>query len=356
MRNLGNIKRVVIKVGTAVISRKDNTLNKDYFKSLSRQVAKLRKNGIQVLIVSSGAISAGINELDIKQISRDIKIMQMCASVGQATLMNEYKKHFSKYNINIAQVLLTYNVFHNRKTFLNLRNCVDELLRNNIIPIFNENDVVSIDEINASFGDNDYLSALIATSFDAELLLMLSGVSGLHTRNPKKDKHAKLIKEVTEITPEMKRQAKGKSRLGLGGMDSKLEAAKKCMHSGTSMILADGNEKDIIIKAVEGRDVGTVFYSNGGGKSSKERWILITRPEGTIEIDSNAEKALRKGKNLLPVGIVRIEGRFSKGNIVDIKCNKNTIGKLVTEHSAEELRKGLNSHGNVNKKGNIVIL
>ncbi|MCK5283316.1 MAG: glutamate 5-kinase [Nanoarchaeota archaeon] len=335
MRDFSNAKRIVVKVGTNVLTKK-NAIDSDYIKKIANEISKLVDKGIKVILVSSGAIGFGSMKLKLKQKPRDIKLRQALAAIGQRILMNEYAKAFDKYNVEVAQILLTYDVISERKTFLNLRNCVENLLKMNIVPIINENDVISIDEIGTRFGDNDRLSAMVASKIDADLLILLSDIDGLYTDNPKKNKNAKKLKIVKKITPDIEKFAgKSGSIFAVGGMKSKIDAAKITMRAGCSMVIAPGRKHNIISDIIDGKEIGTLFLAERR-ISSRKRWIINAKPNGKIIINECAEKVLKEGKSsLLPIGITSIEGSFKKGDVVVI----NDFAKAVPDLSSKEIDK-----------------
>lgn len=356
MRSL-KIKRVVIKIGTNIICKKDGAVDRHYIDDIARQLVELGKKKIQSIIVTSGAIGTGSAELNLDGRQKSIAEKQACAAVGQPSVMLAYHEAFRKYGKSVGQVLLTYGAFSDRKRYLDLRRTIDELFSMGAIPIVNENDVISTDEIEESFGDNDKLSALVASKIDADLLLMLTDVDGLYDRNPETDKNAKLISEIDEITKDIERMAgTRKNERSVGGMKTKIAAAKIAMQSGCSMIIANGRSENVIIRAVSGDDIGTLFtpkrkYSN------KERWILFGSPRGKIVVDSGAERALREGKSLLPWGIDLVEGKFKEGDIVRI----GDFAKGIVNYSSIELmqlkEKCLNERkAGLQKSGNMVVI
>lgn len=328
-------KRIVVKIGTNIICNSDGTIDKKYIADVARQIIELEKRNIQTIIVTSGAIGTGSAELGLDGKQKSIAEKQACAAVGQPTVMLAYHEAFKKYGKSVGQVLLTYGAFSDRKRYLDLRRTMDELFSLGAIPIVNENDVISTDEIEEVFGDNDKLSALVASKIDADLLLMLTDVDGLYDRNPEFDKNARLISEIDEITKDIERMAgTKKNERSVGGMKTKLAAAKIATQSGCSMIIANGRVENVILRAVRGEEIGTLFtpkkrYSN------KERWILFGSPRGKLFIDSGAERALREGKSLLPWGIDAIEGRFKEGDIVRI----GDFAKGIVNYSSSELSK-----------------
>jgi glutamate 5-kinase len=334
MRDM-KIRRVVIKVGTNTLCTKGGTLDFKYIDDLARQVVELGKKNIQSIIVTSGAIGSGRSELELNRRQTDIAEKQACAAVGQTTVMLAYRDAFRKYGKSVGQILLTYGAFSDRARYLNLRETIDELFRMGVVPVVNENDVISTDEIEESFGDNDKLSALVASKIDADLLMMLTDVDGLYDRNPMTDWHAKLISTIDEITKDIERIAgvKKDSR-SVGGMKTKITAAKIAMQSGCYMVIANGRLENVVLRIVKGEKVGTLFtpkrrYSN------RERWILFASPRGKIFVDTGAERALREGKSLLAVGIDDVEGGFEEGDVVRI----GGFAKGISNFSADDIRK-----------------
>lgn len=332
MRDI-KVKRVVIKVGTNTLCRKDGTLDFSYIEDLARQVVELDKRKIQSIIVTSGAIGSGSSELGLKGRQTDIAEKQACAAVGQTTVMLAYRDAFKKYGKSVGQILLTYGAFSDRERYLSLRKTIDELFQMGVVPIINENDVISTDEIEESFGDNDKLSALVASKIDADLLIMLTDVDGLYDRNPSADKGAKLIRTVDEITKDIERIAGARRSVrSVGGMKTKITAAKMAMQSGCYMVIANGRLDNVVTRIAKGEEIGTLFtpkrrYSN------RERWILFASPRGKIFVDSGAERALREGKSLLPLGIDDVEGDFREGDVVRI----GDFAKGISNFSCDEI-------------------
>ncbi|NQU98515.1 glutamate 5-kinase [Candidatus Woesearchaeota archaeon] len=356
-----NPERIVVKIGTSTLT-KEGSLDKKFIQSLADEIANLKREGKEIVLVSSGAIGAGCSELGIKTKSQDVKMQQATAAIGQGLLMQAYHDAFTKYDIKIGQILLTYEDFSDRKTYLNLRNSMNTIISLGAIPIVNENDAISINEIGPSFGDNDKLSALVASKLEADTLIIMSDINGLYDKNPKKNKDAKLIKRVTEISEKIEFNAgKSGSSFGLGGMKSKIEAAKICMTAGVYMIICDGREKEVITKIIDRKEVGTIFIPNNH-LNNKKRWIIEAKAKGTITVDEGAKKAMKNGKHLLPIGITKVEGRFESGDIVNIQ-NKKVFAKTIIDYSSEELEKmkGKKSsenkrNGNVTRKDNLVFV
>ena len=259
MRNI-KAKRIVVKIGTNVMTNRNGTLNLSLMKSLIGQMGKIKKMGKDIIIITSGAIGAGMKELHLNSKPKDVVMQQVCASIGQHILMSNYKAFFNRHGFKVAQILLTYNDFTNKRTFIYLKNSLNKLLDLGIIPIINENDPISIDEIGPSFGDNDILSALIASKIGAELLLILTDVDGLFDKNPS-HKNAKLIKEVANIDKRIESLGGNPNGLGLGGMKTKIKAAKIATKSGTTVVIANGKKDNILLEILRNEDIGTIFYA-----------------------------------------------------------------------------------------------
>ncbi len=339
MRNFTKVKRVVIKLGTNILSS-NGAVDVKFISSIAGQIHKLLDQQRQVLIVSSGAIGMGAGELEIKDRVTDIVMRQACAAIGQPLLMHEYKKAFAKSDIKIAQVLMTADVLDNRKTYLNLRNSVEKLLELGVVPIVNENDSVSTEEIGSAFGDNDKLSALVASKIDADLLIILSDIDAFYDKDPRKNQDAKIIGEVVELTDEILSKAGDPgSTHSTGGMKTKLQAAKIASSAGCRIVIANGRETDILARILSGENLGTVFMPKCR-LSNRKRWILNSSPEGTITIDTGAVQALKSRKSLLAKGVTNVEGKFEAGAVVMI----NDIAKAVCDFSSDELSKVAGKH------------
>ncbi len=317
MRDI-SVTRAVIKIGTNTICDEGGKVDSEYLDGIARQVLELEKMGIQSIIVTSGAIGSGSSELKLDDVQKDIPHKQACAAVGQAALMLTYREAFARHDKSVGQLLLTYDAFSDHKVYLNLRKTVDALFELGVIPIVNENDVISTDEIGGTFGDNDKLSALVASKVDADLLILLTDVDGLYDRNPETDKDAHFIDTVDEITKDIEMMAGGgTSGRSKGGMKTKINAARIAMGAGCNTVIANGRAEDVIVRVVRGENLGT-FFSAKALYSNRERWILYASPRGKITIDAGAEKALRDGGSLLPCGVTSVEGRFKEGDVVRI--------------------------------------
>ena len=335
-------KRIVIKVGTSTLTDDNHRLAPDKVEKLASEIVELRRRGKEVILVSSGAIGAGIGKLNLKQRPRDIKLLQATAAVGQSILMSTYDRYFSAYGQTIAQLLLTHADFLSRQRYLNLRNTLLTLLKSGVIPIVNENDTTAVDEIKV--GDNDNLSALVASNLEADLLIILTDTDGLFTRDPRRSKRAELIPVVRDITPEIERIAdRGEKTSSVGGMRTKIEAAKLAMNAGIPVIIANGAEENILLRIVEGEPVGTRFLPRKSDRmNDREHWIrFISPPRGRIKVDEGAKAALvAKGGSLLPSGIIEVEGTFMPGDIVSITDSHGIeFARGITNYSSVEIEK-----------------
>jgi len=334
--------RIVAKFGTSLLTGGSDHLNQDIMSSLVAQVAQLHKQGLELLIVSSGAIASGKHKLGLTKELRGIPFKQVLASVGQSRLMQTYEQLFSQHNITVAQALLTKADLSDRAGYLNARNTLLALLELRVLCIVNENDVVAVDEIQeAKFGDNDNLSAMVANLVDANLLLILTDTAGLYTADPHRDPDARLISQVDRIDSEIERLAADTpGRLGTGGMIAKIEAAKLATASGVTVIIADGRESDIILRLASGEAIGTHFVPTTSKLESRKRWMLSgLSTKGKLVIDSGAALALRKqNRSLLAAGINQIEGRFQRGDIVNIYDPQGArLGCGITNYSSDDI-------------------
>ncbi len=347
MRNFESVKKIVVKIGTNTLT-KEGTIEIDtaYVSQIVRQINSLLKTGRQVVIITSGAIGMGSGQLGLREKIQGIKMQQACAAIGQPLLMAEYRKSFARYGVTVAQILLTAEVLNHRKTYLNLRNSIETLLKLGVVPVLNENDSVSTDEIGSAFGDNDRLSALVASKIDADLLIMLSDIDALYDKDPRKSADAKPISTVYEITDEILQSAGKKgSKYATGGMKTKIEAAKIASNAGCRIVLADGRLKNVIGRIIEGAEIGTVFMPKRK-LSNRCRWILNSVPAGVINIDAGAMQAVCNRKSLLPSGIILVKGSFEAGAVVMLNDN----AKAVTNFSSSQLKAVAGKHSTEIKK------
>ncbi len=343
-------RRLVVKLGTSLLTGGSDHLNHEIMSGLVDQVAQLHKQGLDLLIVSSGAIAAGRHKLGLIKKLKGIPYKQVLASVGQGRLMNVYDQLFARHNITVAQALLTKADISDRAGYLNARNTLLALLELRVICIVNENDVIAIDEIQeAKFGDNDNLSAMVANLVDADLLLILSDIAGLYTADPHHHPDARLIPQVERIDMKIEGMVAGTSgTLGTGGMATKIEAAKLATASGVTVVIADGRKPDIIIKLVAGEKAGTIFLPIVSKLESRQRWMLSgLSTRGKLVVDSGAALALKnQNRSLLAAGIIQIEGKFQRGDIVNIYDPYNSrLGCGITNYSSTDIMaiKGVHS-------------
>jgi glutamate 5-kinase len=313
--------RMVVKLGTSLLTGGSDHLDRDMMSRLVNQVARLHQQGVEIIVVSSGAMAAGRHRLGLTRKIRDIPFKQVLCSVGQSHLMHIYEELFGQYDIPIAQALLTKADLADRSGYLNARNTLLALLQLRVLCVVNENDVVAVDELDeAKFGDNDNLSAMVANLVDADLLLLLTDIAGLHTADPRRDPGARLIAEVKHIDAEIERLADKAGALGIGGMVTKIEAAKLATASGVTVIIADGREPDIILRLAAGEKAGTRFLPTTTRLESRKRWLLSGLSiRGKLVVDSGAALALKKqNRSLLAAGIKEAKGEFDRGDLVDI--------------------------------------
>jgi glutamate 5-kinase len=315
-------QRIVAKFGTALLTNGSDNLDKGIMSRLVAQLAKLHQQGRELIIVSSGAMAAGRHRLGLAKRVREIPFKQVLASVGQHRLVGLYEQLFDDYNITVAQALLSRSDLLDRAGYLNARNTLLALLELKVICIVNENDVVAVDEIQeAVFGDNDNLSAMVANLVDADLLLILTDIGGLYTADPHRRPDAKLIPEVKTIDAKIEHLAADTpSKVGTGGMIAKVEAAKLATASGVTVVIADGRDPDVILKVASGEAIGTRFLPVASRLESRKRWMLSgLSTKGRLVVDAGAATALKDQKrSLLAAGIKEVEGKFQRGDIVNI--------------------------------------
>ncbi|MGR3317444.1 MAG: glutamate 5-kinase [Candidatus Anammoxibacter sp.] len=339
---ISSVKKIVIKVGTNVVTSKNGLLDKKVIAGLAEQVVQLRERGYYVVMVSSGAIGAGLAELGIKTRPKTLPQLQAAAAVGQCKLISFYDESFTKHGYHAAQLLLTRQDFEDRRRYLNASNTINALMKFNAIPVINENDTISVDEI--AFSDNDILSSLVTNLLQAELFIILSSVDGLYSEISSDGKGTKLVNCVEDINSDIKKLACDiKTKSGVGGMQSKLEAAKTATKAGEAVIIANGKKKNILLKIMNGENVGTLFLPAKTKMSCRKRWIRFSvKPSGRIVVDNGAEEALTKnGKSLLASGIVDLEGDFQRGDMVSVigKNRQLELGRGLTNYSSDEIRK-----------------
>lgn len=335
------VETLIVKVGTSTLTAGTSHLNRRCMLEIARQIVCVREQGVRVVLVSSGAMAAGRERLGMDERyqvskSKTLPEKQMLAAVGQTHLMALWEQVFSMFDVRVAQVLLTRADLGDRRRYLNARDTLLTILDHNILPIVNENDAVTTEEIRV--GDNDNLSALVTNVLDADLLLILSDIDGLFTADPRKDKNAKLIGEVREIDDRIRALAGGsKTSLGVGGMSTKIQAAELVTRAGASMIVAHGARPNVILDAVHGQPVGTRFLPVVTQIESRKRWILSERTSGALVADDGAVRALKSGKSLLPVGVKEVVGEFERGEFVAVRdAQGREVARGITRYSARD--------------------
>jgi glutamate 5-kinase len=350
-------RRVVIKLGTAVLMREDGEPALSRFYSFIEALADLKRAGREVLLVSSGAVGLGAQRLNLSRKPQLLPLKQACAAVGQGRLMALYSDGFDRLGVTAAQVLLTEGDFSSRQRYLSLRGTLTKLLELGVLPIINENDTVATDELESteasphmrvSFGDNDKLSALVASKIEADLLVILTDVDGLYTAEPT-SKNARLIPLVTDITQEIEDLARGTaaaSKVGRGGIRTKIEAARIATRSGCATVIAGGKLPDIIKRVFDGEEVGTLFLPQSG-LPGKRRWIAFaTTVKAALVVNQGARRALIEGKaSLLAAGVTDVRGAFERGDVVSILDEgEQEFARGIVNYSSDEARRISGQH------------
>ena len=339
---LAKAKRIVIKVGSSTITYPNGKVNYEKIEKLARIMADLQNSGHEMILVSSGAGTVGVGRLKFEGKPKDMPGKQACAAVGQGILMHIYERLFAEYGQTVAQVLLTRADTLDRHHYANSRNTFQKLLEWGVIPVVNENDVVAIDEF--KIGDNDNLSALVAGIVDADVDILLSDVDGLYTANPQSHPDARLISEVPEITPELEAMAGGAgSKNGTGGMITKIQAAKVANSSGIALVIASGEDPEVLRQILRGDAVGTLFVPHISHLQARKQWLAFgAKVEGALIVDAGLEKALKqKGScSILPVGIKAVRGDFESGVTVSVADEKgHELARGLVNYDAQEIRK-----------------
>lgn len=332
-------QNIIIKVGTSTLTTASGELNQTRIKSIVAQIAELTRSGFRVLLVSSGAVGAGMGVMGLSKKPTELASKQALAAVGQVALMGLYERLFWAYDIKIAQLLLTRDDFANRARFLSAREVCARLLESNVLPIINENDPVVYDELKV--GDNDTLSALVAGLIDASMVIILSDIDGLYDKNPNKFKDAKLISEVENITQNIRDMAGGAgTNLGTGGMTTKINAAAMATSYGADLIIANGASEKILIQIANGARVGTKFKASKKRINLKKYWLAYGgSAKGSLEIDDGALKALLRGGSLLGVGVISVSGEFKRGDLVNITKENEILGSGLVAYDSDECAK-----------------
>lgn len=346
-QKINEIKRIVIKVGSSTLNHENGGLCPLSLAKLVGEIAALREAGFEPVVVSSGAVAAGMGILDLDSRPRKINERQATAAVGQGYLIQRYNEELAHYNLVGAQVLLTRTDLADRERYSNAQNTLDALLKKGVVPIINENDTVVVEEL--CFGDNDRLSALVACLVDAQLLVIFSDVDGFYDANPQTNHNAVVIPQIEDITEEIEKLAGGSgSSIGTGGMSSKLQAAKIVTGTGIGMLILNGSRPEELKRFLSGTSVGTYFLPRNGRLPSRKRWLAWGAiSEGTIQVDMGAKAAiLDEGKSLLPSGVVKQEGSWERGHLVKvIDQDGDEIARGLALISSKELAKckGLHS-------------
>jgi glutamate 5-kinase len=340
-------KTVVVKVGTRVLTHDDGTLDHDRVTAIAEQLVRLMNEKRQVVLVSSGAVGAGMGRLGLKQRPVDLAHLQAVAAVGQSRLIESYNRALEAHGRHAAQILLTADDLNDRMRYLNVRNTLLALFQYGALPVINENDTVRVDELQRNVGDNDRLAAMVTNLLRAPLLILLSDVDGLYDRHPS-DPQAQIISTVSQLdraVSDFQRQAAvaaGPNYLSRGGMASKLDAARLAVSAGECVVIANGRRPGVLLDILAGQDVGTLILAQGPTVTSRKRWIGLTaQPCGRLLLDGGAELAIvGQGRSLLAIGVRRVEGNFQKGDVVAL-CREdgNEIARGLTNYGAEELRR-----------------
>ena len=334
-------RRVVVKLGTRVVTVGDHELNGPLIDRLAEDIADVRGRDVQVAVVSSGAVGAGMGRLGLKARPRRIPELQATAAVGQGLVMNAYKQAFRKHSVPVGQVLLTSEDLDNRQRYVNARNTLDALFRLGAVPVVNENDSVAVEELELSVGDNDRLSALVAHLIDADLLVILTDVDGLYTEDPTRNGDATLIRRVDVATDDLIGSAGGaRSGVGLGGMRSKVLAARSATQGGRPTVIANGNKVGLG-ELFAGVEAGTLFTAAPRELTDRKLWIANTRRRGAVVVDDGAVEALwRRGKSLLPSGVLEVVGDFDAGELIGVEDHgRREFARGLARYGAAEIRK-----------------
>ncbi len=344
--HLKNSKIIVIKIGSSLLVDDERKIRKKWLSSFAKDIKKLKSKNRKIIIVSSGAIALGCKKMNYKKTNLKLDKSQAIASVGQIELMNLFTQTFSKFKLNISQILLTLDDTEERRRSINAKRTFENLFELNYIPIVNENDTIATSEI--KYGDNDRLASRVSQITNADTLILLSDVDGLFTKNPKIFKDAKLIKKIENIDKDIKDiNIKGVTEFGKGGMNTKIEAAKICNLSGCNMIIANGLYLNPIDQ-IEKKNNCSIFVSKISKLQARKKWIISSiSPKGELTIDDGAKKALTNGKSLLAAGIKKVSGKFNKGDhikIIDTK--RNEFARGLSSFSSNEIIKIIGCHSN----------
>ncbi len=339
---------IVVKVGTRVLTRKDGRLNPRRVKQLTEQIHQVLGMGRKVVLVSSGAVGAGMGRLGLKRRPDDLAQRQAVAAVGQSVLVEAYERSLRIHNHHAAQILLTAEDLEHRTRYLNARNTILTLVEMGAVPVINENDTVAVDELQIAFGDNDRLAAIVTNLIQAPLLILLSDVDGLYDGDPQQP-DSRVIPTVRRLDASIFALAKDRADgLSRGGMASKLEAARLVTAGGENVIIASGRAPNILTRILAGEPVGTLLLAQGQTVTARKRWIGLTvQPRGRLVLDAGAREAVRQqGRSLLPIGVLEVEGAFSKGDVIALRDTDGVeFARGLTNYNSDDIRriKGLQS-------------
>ncbi len=338
---LEKARRIVVKVGSSILASLEKGLHYETFSHLTKEISELKRQGYEIVLVSSGAIAAGMEKLGYKTRPQSITQKQATAAVGQSRLIHIYENYFSRYQQMVAQVLLTHDDLSHRRRFLNARNTLLALLELGIIPIINENDTVVVDEIKV--GDNDNLSALITNLIGADLLIILTDIEGICERDPRSHPDAKCISLIEDIDADMEGvMGETKSQMSVGGMASKIQAARKASRFGIPTVVACGTKKEVLRQILKGKEIGTLILPKMKTLSSRKHWIAFNlKPKGDVIVDEGAKKAIvQKGKSLLPSGVLEVRGSFGRGDSIScVGPRGKEFARGLVNYSVQELDK-----------------
>ncbi|HSD97612.1 MAG TPA: glutamate 5-kinase [Sulfuricaulis sp.] len=335
--SLKSARRIVVKIGSALLTRDGQGLNNDGIQNWVGQLAQFRARGVEMVLVTSGAVAAGMQRLGRRQRPHALHELQAMAAVGQMNLVQVYESAFQRHGLHTAQVLLTHDDLANRKRYLNSRSTLRTLLSLGVVPVVNENDTVATEEIR--FGDNDTLAALVTNLVEADLLLILTDQRGLYNLDPRQHPDAKLVEEGIAGNKELLSMAGGSGALGRGGMRTKLLAAEKAAHSGASTVIASGREENVIVRVLSGEAVGTHLKAEQGRVVARKQWLAgHAHAAGSLKLDAGAVRVIREsGKSLLPVGVKAIEGTFTRGEVIScLDPEGHEIARGLVNYSSEE--------------------
>jgi len=334
-------RTIVIKVGSSTVTGADGRIDHDYLASLRDQAMRLRDGGDRVVLVSSGAIAAGIEALGLAVRPTDMPTLQASAAIGQVRLVDAYRRLFNERGAVVGQVLVTRHDVGHRQSYVNACQTIERLLEMGVVPVVNENDTTAVEEIR--FGDNDYLAALVGMMVHADLVILLTDIEGLYSADPRIDANARLLERVEEVTDEHLASAGGPgSTVGSGGMATKLDAARALMKAGIPLVVCDARRSDVVVDAAAGMPVGTLFAGGAAAVKGKKLWLAYAgHPKGSVTIDDGAKEALcSRGTSLLPAGVIDVSGSFVVGDPIAIEdCEGNVVARGVAAMSVEDIRK-----------------